>query len=93
LDEPLRGTNSGDKQAGTIGLIKRLLKVSATGLVATHDAALCELKNEYAGKLSNYHFDSSIGDHELLFDYTLKPGCSTSANATLLMKLTGILDE
>jgi DNA mismatch repair ATPase MutS len=92
LDEPLRGTNSGDKQAGTIGLINRLLKLPVIGLVATHDAALCELKESQLGKLSNYHFDSQLVGTELKFDYQLRTGCSTSNNATLLMQLTGILD-
>jgi DNA mismatch repair ATPase MutS len=93
LDEPLRGTNSGDKQAGTIGLINRFLKLPVIGLVATHDAALCELKESQLGKLSNYHFDSQLVGTELKFDYHLKEGCSTSNNATLLMQLTGILEK
>ena len=92
LDEPLRGTNSGDKQSGTIGLISNLLKLPATAIVATHDAALCDLEIKHQGKISNYHFDSTISGLELTFDYTLKRGCSVSNNATLLMKLTGILD-
>jgi DNA mismatch repair ATPase MutS len=91
LDEPLRGTNSGDKQAGTIGLIKNLLNLPAIGILATHDAALSVLEIQYPGKISNYHFDSSISGNELTFDYTLKSGCSTSNNATTLMRLNGIL--
>ena len=91
LDEPLRGTNSGDKQAGTIGLIHNLLELPAIGVLATHDAALSELETSTQQKVRNKHFDSSIAGNELHFDYTLKDGCSTSNNATLLMKLNGIL--
>jgi DNA mismatch repair ATPase MutS len=92
LDEPLRGTNSSDKQSGTIGLITNLLKLPALTILATHDAALCNLETAHPGDISNYHFDSSISGLELTFDYLLKPGCSVSNNATLLMKITGILD-
>ena len=91
LDEPLRGTNSGDKQAGTIGIIRNLLKLPAIGILATHDASLRTLEDTYPGKVSNFHFDSGIRGNELHFDYTLRSGCSTSNNATLLMKLNGIL--
>lgn len=93
LDEPLRGTNSGDKQAGTIGLIKNLIKLPTLGVLATHDAALSVLENEYPNLISNYHFDSTVSGYELTFDYTLKSGCSTSNNATILMKLNGILED
>lgn len=93
LDEPLRGTNSGDKQAGTIGLIKNLIKLPTLGVLATHDAALSVLENEFPNKISNYHFDSTVSGYELTFDYTLKSGCSTSNNATILMKLNGILQD
>ena len=91
LDEPLRGTNSGDKQAGTIGIIRNLLKLPAIGILATHDASLRTLEDTYPGKVSNFHFDSGIRGNELHFDYTLRSGCSTSNNATLLMRLNGIL--
>jgi hypothetical protein len=91
IDEPLRGTNAGDKQAGTIGIIKNLITLNAVGILASHDAALSNLETENPGKIKNYHFDSEIIGNELSFDYTLKSGCSTSNNATLLMKLNGIL--
>ena len=92
LDEPLRGTNSSDKQNGTIELIQNLLKLPATGIIATHDAELCKLESSHSGKISNYHFDSTVVGNELQFDYTVKRGCSVSNNATLLMKITGILE-
>lgn len=91
IDEPLRGTNAGDKQAGTIGIIKNLITLNAMGILASHDSALSNLETEHPEKIKNYHFDSEIIGNELSFDYTLKSGCSTSNNATLLMKLNGIL--
>lgn len=90
LDEPLRGTNSADKQAGTKAIVEKLLRFNAIGIIATHDTVLCAMEQEHAGKISNYHFESEVANGKLQFDYTLKAGGSTSNNATLLMQLMGI---
>lgn len=37
LDEILRGTNSVDKQTGSLALIRQLVGAGATGIIATHD--------------------------------------------------------
>ncbi len=91
LDEPLRGTNTTDKQNGTRSIMEKLIRLNAIGIVATHDTVLCSLEEEYRGQVSNYHFESSLEGNELLFDYQLKHGCSTSNNATILMKQLGIV--
>lgn len=91
LDEPLRGTNSGDKQQGTRSIIETLLHYQAIGIVATHDIGLCTLANEHPGKVNNYHFESTITPEGLAFDFRLYPGGSTSNNATALMKQMGII--
>ena len=91
LDEPLRGTNSGDKQQGTRSIIETLLTYKATGIVATHDIGLCSLAEEHPGKVNNYHFESTVGEVGLNFDFRLYPGGSTSNNATILMKQMGII--
>lgn len=90
LDEPLRGTNSVDKQSGTKAIVEKLLRFNAIGIIATHDTGLCAMSTEHDGKISNYHFESELANGALQFDYTLKPGGSTSNNATTLMKLMGI---
>lgn len=91
IDEPLRGTNSGDKQQGTRSIISRLIREGVTGIVATHDTGLCELEAAHKGRLRNYHFESRVEGGNLFFDFRLKPGCSTSANASLLMQQMGII--
>lgn len=91
LDEPLRGTNSADKQAGTKAIVEKLLRFNAIGIIATHDTGLCAMADEHAGKISNYHFESEVTDGALQFDYTLKHGGSTSNNATTLMHMMGIV--
>lgn len=91
LDEPLRGTNTNDKQKGTRSIAEKLLRMSAIGLIATHDTVLCNLEESSEGTIKNYHFESQVLNGQLVFDYKLKPGCSVSNNATLLMEQLGIV--
>lgn len=90
LDEMLRGTNAIDRHTGSVALIRQLLKFDAVGIIASHDISLTELAKEYPGKIENYHFDSSVINNEIVFDYRLKNGVCTSTNATLLMKKIGL---
>ncbi|MEO6582691.1 MAG: DNA mismatch repair protein MutS, partial [Ferruginibacter sp.] len=90
LDEILRGTNSNDRHTGSVALIKQFIKNKASVIVATHDVALAALSYTYPDNILNFHFDAQIKDEELYFDYALKPGVSTSLNASLLMKKIGI---
>jgi DNA mismatch repair ATPase MutS len=91
LDEPLRGTNSTDKQQGTRSIVETLLSYHAIGIVATHDTGLCDMELLHKGQVSNYHFESQVETGGLSFDFKLKPGGSTSNNATALMRQMGII--
>jgi len=90
LDEILRGTNSVDKQKGSKALIKQLLNLKASGLIATHDLALGELADLFPKNIQNQRFEVEIENNELKFDYLLKDGVSQNLNATFLMKKMGI---
>ncbi len=90
LDEILRGTNSGDRHAGSVALVKQLLHHKAPAIIATHDLQLASLAGEFPENIQNAHFDVQVKDEELFFDYRLKPGVCTSMNASLLMKKIGI---
>ena len=92
LDEPLRGTNSADKQQGTRSIVQTLLTFHAIGIVATHDTGLCDMADNYPGKVSNYYFESKVDNNELTFDFKIRPGASVSNNATILMKQMGIIN-
>ncbi|RYY57736.1 MAG: DNA mismatch repair protein MutS [Chitinophagaceae bacterium] len=92
LDEILRGTNSNDKHSGTIGLINKLVEAKATGIIATHDLTVSELKGVYPGYIGNQCFESEIVNDELLFDYKLKPGVCSRLSASFLMKKMGVID-
>lgn len=91
LDEVLRGTNSKDKQEGSIGLLKQFVSHDALVMLASHDVVLGELQKTFPESIRNYCFESEIDNDALMFDYTLHQGVAHKANATFLMQKMGIL--
>ncbi len=92
VDEMLRGTNSKDKHLGSAALIERLIKLQASGLIATHDIELGKMIEKYPQNIENYRFEVDIKDNELFFDYKIKIGISQNLNAMFLMKKMGIVE-
>ena len=90
LDEVFKGTNSLDRHTGAKYLLKMLSRTGAVGLVSTHDLELGSLADTENSLIRNYHFTEHYLDGQLVFDYTLRPGISTTRNAIYLMKLAGI---
>ncbi|MEI7726560.1 MAG: hypothetical protein WCK09_15735 [Bacteroidota bacterium] len=94
LDEILKGTNSSDKQTGSIALIKQLMKYKLAGLFATHDLALGDLIKHYPDNIRNLCFEIHIAGDKMEIDYKLSHGVCRNLNASFLMKNMGIiLDE
>jgi hypothetical protein len=91
IDEMLKGTNSHDKHTGSAALIRKLIGLGTSGLVATHDVELGELEKEFTGRLVNRCFEVISTGDQLQFDYLLHPGVSKNLNATFLMKQMGII--
>jgi len=91
LDEILKGTNSKDKQAGSIALLEQLIKYESVGLIATHDLILGDLIKSYPKNISNLCFEIKIVNDEMSIDYKLQDGVCQNLNATFLMKKMGIL--
>jgi hypothetical protein len=85
LDELLSGTNSHDRLIGASGIVRGLLAGEAIGLVTTHDLALTQIEGGV-----NVHFEDSIEDGELRFDYKLRPGVVAHGNALALMRAVGL---
>lgn len=92
LDEILRGTNTRDKQAGALGLLKKMISMNAIVVIATHDLTIGELENSYPQIVSNYCFEVELEGDELVFDYKLKSGISKKLNASFLMKKMGVIE-
>ncbi|GGI56098.1 MutS-related protein [Winogradskyella haliclonae] len=85
LDEILKGTNSTDKAIGSRKFVEKLVKLNATGIIATHDLSLTEIEAELEA-VKNYFFDAQIVNDELYFDYKLKQGVCQNMNASFLLK-------
>ena len=90
LDEILKGTNSEDKQKGSIALMKQLIGLGGNGIIATHDLVLGNLEKEYPGEVKDYRFEADITDEQLTFSYKIREGVAQNINACFLMKKMGI---
>ena len=91
LDEILKGTNSMDKQKGSLALVKQLLRLKTNGIIATHDLLLGDLKQHFPKEISNYCFEADIQNDELTFSYKLREGVAQNMNACFLMQKMGIV--
>jgi hypothetical protein len=90
LDEILRGTNSRERLIACRALIRYLVSKPAAGLITTHDLELIDLVDEHPESMVNYHFQESVKDEAMYFDYKLKPGRLEGTNALRVMQLAGI---
>src|SRR6185503_13148452 len=80
IDEIFRGTNNRERLIGSRAYIQALVGQNGVGLIATHDLELVKLADELP-KIKNYHFEESIVDKQMIFDYKLRPGPSPTTNA------------
>ena len=94
LDEILKGTNSLDKQKGSLALVKQFLSLKSYGIIATHDLELGKLEETFPQEIRNICFEADIRDNNLYFTYKARPGMVQNMNACFLMKQIGIdVDE
>ena len=91
LDEILKGTNSVDKQTGSLALVRQLVSLGTVGAAATHDLVLGSLAEEFPGVVRAVCFESEIVDDALHFDYRLRPGVARHMNACFLMEQMDII--
>lgn len=92
LDEILRGTNTKDKQAGSLGLLDKLIAMKATVVIATHDLTIGDMDKKYPEIVTNHCFEVELEGDQLVFDYQLKNGVSQKLNASFLMRQMGVID-
>jgi hypothetical protein len=90
LDELLHGTNSHDRSIGGVAVIKDLVRRGAIGLLTTHDLALAHIAEVLAPRAENVHFEDSMEQGRLAFDYRLRPGIVRKSNALELMRSIGL---
>jgi hypothetical protein len=89
IDEVFRGTNNRERLLGARAFIAALAQSRGFGLVTTHDLELTELEQQI-DRLSNMHFQETVEQGRLAFDYKLRPGPCPTTNALRIMALEGL---
>ncbi|NGP88151.1 MutS family DNA mismatch repair protein [Fodinibius halophilus] len=89
VDEIYRGTNNRERLQGSEAFLKNVAGKNGIGLVSTHDLELAQLE-ETIPQLSNWHFEETIEDGKMSFEYKLKPGPCPTTNALKIMEMEGL---
>lgn len=89
VDEIYRGTNNRERLTGSEAFLKHVAGKDGIGLVTTHDLQLARLEDEIP-TLSNWHFEETIEDGKMRFEYKLKSGPCPSTNALKIMQMEGL---
>lgn len=89
IDEIYRGTNNRERLLGSKAFVQALHDCHGFGLISTHDLELTQLASDNPSIL-NAHFQESIGNGTLQFDYILRPGPCPTTNALRIMAQEGL---
>lgn len=89
IDEIFQGTNNRERLIGSEGYLRALAGGRGAGVISTHDLELVTLAEELP-QLKNYHFEETVRDGRMAFDYKLRAGPSPTTNALTIMRLEGL---
>jgi DNA mismatch repair ATPase MutS len=93
LDEMLHGTNTAERQVAARRILAHLLRCGAVGAVSTHDLELGDTA-ELRAAAHAVHFREEVSNGKdgatMSFDYVLRAGPASSANALKLVELMGL---
>jgi DNA mismatch repair ATPase MutS len=90
IDEILNATNSQDRIAASIAILRGAAGQGSIAVAASHDLEIAEaLHSEY----SPYYFSERIEEGKLVFDYALRDGIVDRKNALPLLRLIGFSDN
>jgi ABC-type multidrug transport system fused ATPase/permease subunit len=93
LDEILHGTNTAERQIAARTVLSHLTAAHAMGVVTTHDLALAET-GDLSPVTRHVHFEETFVEDasgmRMAFDYRLREGVATSANAVKLLRMVGL---
>jgi DNA mismatch repair ATPase MutS len=82
----LRGTNTVERIAASSQVLLYLAAHNCLCMAATHDIELTYILENY---YQNIHFQESISDSGMVFDYKVYDGRASSRNAIRLLSLMG----
>lgn len=86
IDEILSGTNSEERIAASIRILRHLAGLNCRVVAATHDRAIAA---DLEGAYKNLHFTHRVEKEGLEFDYKLRDGIVEAGNAIRLLRLLG----
>lgn len=86
VDEVLRGTNTLERIAASREVLAGLACGRTLCFAATHDIELTYLLEK---NCDNYHFEETVTDERVIFDYVLRRGRAASRNAIRLLQMLG----
>lgn len=89
VDEIFRGTNNRERLLGSEAFLRHAAGKNGLGVISTHDLELASLEKQIP-QLSNWHFEETIKNGKMIFEYKLKPGPSPTTNALKIMKMEGL---
>ncbi|MDG0826225.1 MutS family DNA mismatch repair protein [Staphylococcus equorum] len=85
IDEIFKGTNTTERIAASESVLSYLNQLPGYRLIAaTHDIELATLLEK---NYKNYHFNESILENEIAFDFKVKPGKADTRNAIELLRI------
>jgi DNA mismatch repair ATPase MutS len=94
IDEPFRGTNSAERVAAGVAVLRHLRRQGALVVAATHDLEVSRL---LADTYATGYFVDTVTDAGLHFDYRLHEGFAGPRNAVRLLGVLGypqaVLDD
>jgi len=84
VDEVLRGTNTIERIAASSVILKKMAMNPGYCFAATHDVELTHILEAF---FENVHFEETITDGDICFNYKLLKGRATTRNAIKLLEL------
>jgi hypothetical protein len=92
IDEPYRGTNSEERIAASVEVLRCLLESGGFFLTATHDKEVTEMAEQIPA-VSNHHFKEELSESDIAFDYKIRSGPTTTRNALRVLQQEGYPDS
>lgn len=89
VDEIYRGTNNRERLQGSRAFLENVAGKNGVGLVSTHDLELAQLERRIP-ELTNWHFEETIEEGKMSFEYKLKAGPCPTTNALKIMEMEGL---
>lgn len=86
VDEILRGTNTVERIASSCEVLKNIGNENTLCFAATHDVELTYMLDDV---FENYHFEETITDNDIKFDYKIHRGRAQTRNAIKLLEFMG----